>query len=123
VTSFAIQEAGGESTSNGNSDTPKRPKKRPRRPEHWEKNVAKAKRAKGEAYISPSTGKEVPARETRPACKCWRKCYEAFSDAERGDLLQQFNDLGNKYKMSSHPLCAFNALIADHYFALDTVSW
>ena len=96
VTSSAIQEAGGESTSNGNSDTPKRPKKRPRRPEHWKKNVTKAKRAKGEAYISPSTGKEVPARETRPACKCQRKCYEAFSDAERGDLLQRFNDLGNK---------------------------
>ena len=34
VTWFAIQEAGGESTSNGTSDTPKRPKKRPRRPEH-----------------------------------------------------------------------------------------
>ena len=96
VTSSAIQEAGGESTTNGSSDTPKRPKKHPRRPEHWARNVAKAKRAKGEAYVSPSTGKEVPARETKPACKCRRKCYEAFRDAERGNLLQQFNDLGKK---------------------------
>ena len=60
VTSSALEAAGGgESTSNGSSDTPKRPRKRPRRPENWKKNVAKAKRAKGEAYVSPSTGKHV----------------------------------------------------------------
>ena len=97
VTSSALEAAGGgESTSNGSSDTPKRPRKRPRRPENWKKNVAKAKRAKGEAYVSPSTGKEVPARETGPACKCKRKCFYAFSDAERHDLLSRFNGLGNK---------------------------
>ena len=105
VTSSALQAAGGgESTSNGGSDIPRRPKKRPRRPESWRKNVAKAKRAKGEAYVSPSTGREVPARETEPPCKCRRKCYEAFSDAERSELLQRFNELGKKDLYAAYKL-------------------
>lgn len=96
VTSSAIAAAGGGESTNGSSDTPRRPRKRPRRPENWRKNVAKAKRAKGEAYVSPTSGKLVPARKTGPACKCKRKCYEFFSDAERDDLLKRFYGLANK---------------------------
>ena len=85
VSSSAIVAAGGGgSTTNGSSDTPIRPRKRPRRTENWKKNVAKAKRAKGEAYVSPSTGSLVPAHKTGPACKCKsRKCYQAFNDREK----------------------------------------
>ena len=42
------------------------------------RNVAKAKQVKREAYISPTTGKTVAARDTGPACQCKRKCYDAF---------------------------------------------
>jgi hypothetical protein len=89
VTSSTIAAAGGgESTSNGSDNTPKRPRKCPRHSEAWKRNVAKAKRAKGETYISPTTGKMVAARETGPACQCKRKCYDAFSSAEKADLLK-----------------------------------
>ena len=83
VTSSTIATAGGgESTSNGSDNTPKRPRKRPRHSEGWKGNVAKAKSAKGEAYVSPTTGKMVAARESGPACQCKRKCYDAFSSAD-----------------------------------------
>ena len=75
VTSSAIATAGSEeSTSTGSSDTRKRPKKCLRHPEAWKKNVAKAKRVKSEAYVSPTMGKTVGSREIGPASKCKRRC-------------------------------------------------
>jgi hypothetical protein len=54
----AVAEAGGGSSTNGtSSDTPFRPKKRVRQPDTWKKTVAKVKRARGEEYVSPGTGK------------------------------------------------------------------
>ena len=70
LASLAIRDAGNGSSSNGSNDTPARPRKRPRRPETWTRNVAKAKRAKGEVYVSPTTGSVVPARQTGPPCNC-----------------------------------------------------
>lgn len=96
LASSAIREAGNGSSSNG-SDTPARPRKRPRRPETWARNVAKAKRAKGESYLSPTTGCAVAARHTGPPCHCKRlKCFEQFSDTEKEALIREFNALGQK---------------------------
>lgn len=68
-----------EASSNVSSDTPLRPRKRPRRPKTWKRVVAKAKRARGEEYVSPSTGKVVAARKTGPSCCCKRKgCFDLF---------------------------------------------
>ena len=93
----AVAGAGGRSSTNGSSDTPVRPKKRPRRPDRWKKNVAKLKRVRGEEYISPSSGRVVPPRKTGEACKCKRRrCFEYFSDHEKKDILSQFNHLANK---------------------------
>ena len=57
----AVQAAGNGSSTNGSSDIPARLRKKPRRPETWKRSVAKTKRARGEAYVSPSTGKFVAA--------------------------------------------------------------
>ena len=48
----AVSEAGGWISTNGSGDMLVRPKKRPRKPDTWKKNVAKLKRARGEEYIS-----------------------------------------------------------------------
>ena len=69
LASAAVQDAGNRS-SNGSSNTPARPKKRPRHQETWKKNMAKTKRAKGEAYALPASGKVVPARQTGRPCGC-----------------------------------------------------
>ena len=102
LASAAVQDAGNGS-SNGSSDTPARPKKRPRRPETWKKNVAKTKRAKGEAYVSPASGKLVPARQTGPPCGCKRyRCFEQFSFQEKETLLEDFYRLGDKQLQDAH---------------------
>ena len=56
--------AGNGRSSNGSSDTPQQPRKRPRRLETWNKT------ARGEEYVSPSTGETVAARTTGPLCSC-----------------------------------------------------
>ena len=65
----------GHSSNGSSSDTPKRPRKRPRRPETWKCEVAKSTRARGEEYVSPATGKTVSARTTGPPCTCKQKCW------------------------------------------------
>ena len=41
----------------------------------WRQNVAKRKRNSGEAYVSRTTGRQVPARTVGPPCRdgCWDK--------------------------------------------------
>ena len=83
----AISSAGNGSSTNGSSgsETPKRARKRPRRPETWKKNVAKTKRAKGEQYVSPSTGKIVPAKTTvnlASASVTVLNCLQRLSDRQ-----------------------------------------
>lgn len=99
-----VRETGNGSSTNGTSgsETPKRSRKRQRRPETWKKNVAKAKRAKGEQYVSPSTGKTVAARTLGEPCKCKRDCFKLFSVDERSSVLASFNKLANKELQDSH---------------------
>ena len=80
----------GQSTNGSSSDTPRRPRKRQRQPESWKRTVAKTKRAKGEEYTSPSTGKTVQARKTGPDCKCKRKCFQRFTESEKAGVLKSF---------------------------------
>ena len=90
------------SAENGSTDTPRRPRKRPRKPETWTRAIAKAKRAKGEEYTSPSTGKTVLARTTGPDCKCKRRCFERISEDERASILKEFYQLANKDLQVAH---------------------
>ncbi len=105
VAHTAIMEAGGGHSTNGSSstETPFRPRKRPIRPETWKRNVAKNKRARGEEYVSSSTGNVVPARVTGPLCMCKKKiCYELFTDDEKADIIRQFNAQGDKDLQDAH---------------------
>ena len=99
---LTIECAGNGRSSNGSSDTPQRPRKRPRRPETWKRAAAKAKRARGEEYVSPSTGKTVAARTTGPPCSCKQKCFDRFTLGERADVVQSFYDLDDKDLQDSH---------------------
>lgn len=59
---------------------------------------AKAKRNRGEEYISPSTKKKVPQKEMKPRCqgskKCGRKC-DTIADEERKKIFKAYYDLGD----------------------------
>ena len=83
-------------SSSSVSSTPARPRKRKRQLELWEKNITKSKRAKGEAYISPSTGKMVSSSKPGPPCKCKKQCYTKFTDDERQRIFSLFWELGDK---------------------------
>ena len=68
IGTMAVRELeAGRGSSTNSSDTLARPKKRLRCPETLKKNLAKAKRARGEKYVSPSAGKVVPERQIRPS--------------------------------------------------------
>ena len=60
---------------------PQQPRKRPRRPETWKHSVAKAKRPRGEEYVSPSTGKKVPACTGIPS-SCCKRCVQLLNREE-----------------------------------------
>ena len=102
--SVTLTQAGNGHSTNGTSgsETPKRPKKRPRRPESWKRTAAKIKRAKGQSYVSPSTGKTVPARGTGDPCQCKRRCFDLFSAVERVAVIDAFNSLANKELQDAH---------------------
>ena len=82
--------------SSSSSSTPARPRKRPRKPELWKRNEAKAKRAKGEAYVSQTTGRVVQAAKPGPPCSCRRKCFSKFTETERRKIFFGFWGLGDK---------------------------
>ena len=64
--------------------------------------MAKAKRARGEEYVSLSTVKTVMARKTGPTCSCRLKCFERFSQSEKADILRLFYKLGNMDLQGAH---------------------
>ena len=99
---LTLRAAQNGSSTKGSTDTPKRPRKRPRKPEMWTRAIAKAKRAKGEEYTSPSTGKTVLVRTTGPDCKCKRRCFERISENERASILKEFYQLANKDLQDAH---------------------
>ena len=92
----------GHSSNGSLSDTPKRPRKRSRRPKTWQRAAAKAKRARGEEYVSPSTGKTVAARSTGPPCSCKQKCFDRFTDREKASVVRSFYALENKELQDAH---------------------
>ena len=92
----------GHSTNGSSSDTPVRQRKRQRKPESWKRTVAKTKRARGQEYTSPSSGKTVPARRTGPDCKCKRRCFDQLSESERASILKSFYQLSNKDLQDAH---------------------
>ena len=66
-------------------ESPVKPRKRQRNVENWERNVKKAKKAKGEEHTSYK-GTLIPAWKIGPPCSCKRRCFEKFSDDEKGEL-------------------------------------
>ena len=79
--------------SSSSSSTPIRPRKRLRKPDLWKRNVAKAKRAKGEAYVS---GQVVEAAKPGPPCLCKRRCFSKFTEEERKKIFFGFWGFGDK---------------------------
>ena len=82
--------------SSSSGSTPVRPRKRPRKPELWERNISKSKRAKGEAYLSQTTGRVVEAAKPGPPCSCRRQCFSKFTEEEKTKIFSGFWGLGNK---------------------------
>ena len=96
-----VSAAGNGSSTNGSTgpEMPKRPRKQPRRPET---NQAKGKRARGDEYVSPSTGKTVPARAVGERCKYKCHCFDLFTENERSSVVEAFNKLASKELQDSH---------------------
>ena len=88
--------AGKESSSNGSSDTPKLPKKRPedRKAGNTIKQRRRGRKEKS-IYMSPTRGKLFPL-SIGPPCTCKKRCFELISDNEKQQLLEAFNGLANK---------------------------
>lgn len=64
-------------------------------PDKWIKNVAKAKRSHGEAYISG--GKLRPAKHVQPPCgeRCIHKCAVKFTAERRLAIFNRYWSLGD----------------------------
>ena len=67
-----------------------------------EGNIAKAKRAKGEEYTSPFSGKCMPSRKIGDPCTCKKKCFLKFTDTEKEEIFVSFHDLANKELQDAH---------------------
>jgi hypothetical protein len=74
--------------------------KRLRNESSWKCMVAKAKREKGEAYVSISTKKDIPAKSVRTkTCgsqKCPYKCSKVFQLEDRLEIHRSFWDLSRQ---------------------------
>ena len=101
---LAINLAGNGHSTNASScsQMPARLKNRPCRPKQWVSNAARAKRGKGEAYVSPSTGKLVLARSTGKNCNCGRNCFSLYSEQEKAAVIESFNVLLTKELQDAH---------------------
>ncbi|KAG8193005.1 hypothetical protein JTE90_028125 [Oedothorax gibbosus] len=69
-------------------------RRRVRNPEKWKENERKAKRTRGEAYITKK-GKLVKAKELGEPCKCRRECHTKITEEERRIIFEEF------YKLTS----------------------
>ena len=88
--SWPFSEFSSFADASSSSSMPIRPHKRLRKPELWKRNVAKAKRAKGEAYVSHSTGQVVEAAHPGPPCSCKRRCFSQVHGGREKDNLFWF---------------------------------
>ena len=74
--------------------SPSQARLRPCHKETWKKNVAKAKRNKGQEYVSLATGKTVPERKVGPPCKCSKKCYDRVGYQNIKDIFHDYWNSG-----------------------------
>lgn len=70
--------------------------------EGWEKNVAKAKRNKGEAYVSYGKSKKHRQGLKKLGPKCKDGCYEKVSMEKVQDILDAFWALGDYDKQNAY---------------------
>lgn len=81
--SLAVSVTGNGSSTNGSSPNPQSPKKRPRRPEVWKRNVAKLKDKKARSTFHPqrvkpfspaALGVHTPVRNALKSLALLRRC-------------------------------------------------
>ena len=75
--------------------TPSGARKRPCNPESWKQNRAKKARNSGQAYISPSTGREVAARRVGAPCQCSKQCFTKLGDDVINSIHSNYWALGD----------------------------
>ena len=83
------------------TSSPIKPRKRPRNEMKWQKNLRKAKKARGEEHTSYK-GDVIPSRVTGPPCDCKRQCFAKFSEEDRLEIIRSFNDLSDKTLQDSY---------------------
>ena len=54
-------------------------------------NIAKSKQARGESYISPSTGKTVASAKPGPPCRCKNNVIPSLQMMKDGRYIQSFS--------------------------------
>ena len=82
--------------------TPSGARKRPCNPDSWKQNRAKKARNSGQAYVSPSTGRAVPARQIGEPCKCPNQCFTKLGgEASIKAIHTDFWDLGDHNHQTS----------------------
>lgn len=99
VTSTAGSEVVNEEMNNENLEN--RGRKKKRNPKNWQRNIRKAKRARGEAYVG-TRGQEVAARQQGAACGCKKACFDKLSADKRLEIMVSFNALGDQEKQDSY---------------------
>ena len=82
-------------TSMAHNATPSGAKKRSRNPDNWKQNRAKKARNSGNAYISPTTGREVAARLVGDPCRCTNQCFIKLGDEVINAIHTDFWTLGD----------------------------
>lgn len=70
-------------------------KKRVRKPESWQRNVNKLKRAKGEQYKNQKN-KIIPAKTAKTGtCPCPKKCHLKIDEERQLEIFKSFYALAN----------------------------
>ncbi|XP_063239520.1 uncharacterized protein LOC134540614 [Bacillus rossius redtenbacheri] len=67
----------------------------------WKRNVAKSKRARGEAYVG-HRGKKKPGRQTATNCKCKKNCLGSLTNERKHLFLKAFNNIAEQERQDSY---------------------
>lgn len=86
-----------ESENSDRNEDPVVKKRKTRNEYNWSRNLRKRLLAEGKEHMS-SRNKLNPKRTTGNDCHCKYKCFEKVSEEQRATILQNFNELGDKYK-------------------------
>ena len=73
-------------------------------PESWAKNVAKANRDRGLAYISQGSKKMIPPKKVGPPCDCKDKCFDRVTMPKIEEIFNNFWAAGSDYSMKTQIL-------------------